>query len=49
MSGWVEATLDLQRDSGPRPPLLSGHVDGVKGVESRLGGSTLGAVISLSQ
>lgn len=35
-----EAALDLQRDSGPRPALLSGHVDMVKGAESRLGGRT---------
>ena len=32
MSEWVEATLDLQRDKVYRPPLLSGHMDGVKGV-----------------
>lgn len=32
MSGWVEATLDLQRDRVYRPPLLGGHVDGVPGV-----------------
>lgn len=49
MYGWVEATLGLQRDSGPRPPLLSGHLDGVTGVESRLGGSTPSEVISLPQ
>lgn len=41
-----EAALDLQRDSGPKPTLLSGHVDGVEGAESRLGGRTP-AVLSL--
>lgn len=49
MSGWVQGypTLDLQGGSGPRPPLLSGHVGEVKGVESRLGGRMPGAVRSL--
>lgn len=40
MSGMCEAALDLCRDSGPRPTLLSGHVDGVKGAV-RPGGRTL--------
>lgn len=49
MSGWVRghSTPDLQRDSGPRPPLLDSHVGEVKGAESRLGGGTPGAVWSL--
>lgn len=41
MSGMCDAALDLCRDSGPRPTLLSGHVDGVKGAESGPGGRTL--------